>query len=348
MSLSLTDLLRPLANPQILTLVLVLAVGSGLVLHFSSAMAPFITAFVVAYLLERGVKLLQGWRVPRLMAVTVVFGLFLLLLNLFLFGVLPILMQQLTRLLGDLPRMIETFRTITAKLSDAVAGLIPAEFSEKLLLGIVTSFQDMVASSVSTLLQQLPGLVSLLLYLFLVPFLVFFFLKDKDELLDSIRQLIPRDRHLLRQVFNEVNIGVGGYVYGKFWELSLLGAITYLVFTIMAVPYASLLALLTGLSVLIPFLGVAVVAIPVLAIGLFQGGMEWEALHPLMAYGILQLVDANILTPLILGETVHVHPVSIMLAVFIFGSLWGIPGVFFAVPLAVLVKSVVKAIHDNS
>ncbi|HAT49303.1 MAG TPA: AI-2E family transporter, partial [Alphaproteobacteria bacterium] len=108
--------------------------------------------------------------------------------------------------------------------------------------------------------------------------------------------------------------------------------------------YAFLVGLLTGLSVLIPILGLAVVALPVVVLGIFQWGLTWDAINPLIIYAVLQVIDGNILAPMILGETVKVHPTTIMLAVLFFGSIWGLSGVFFAVPLWVLLRSVLDAI----
>jgi putative permease len=341
---AITDLFRPLADPRIFSLVFVLLVGSVAVLYLGAALAPFIVAGVVAYLLEGMVRFICRYRVPRIIAILVVFGVFLCALLVFLFVLMPTFVQQLTHLVGELPRMMEAFHGMVAKLAQAISGTIPAEFAESLLLSLAGLSQDVMANSASYLLQQVPGLVSLALYVVLVPFLVFFLLKDKDELIAGLVCLLPRDRSLLDKVLADVNAGVGGYVRGKFWELLILGTVTYIAFAVMGVRYAFLLGLFTGLSVLIPLLGVVVMMVPVVAIGLFQWGLSWEAFHPLMVYGFLQLADANILTPLILGETVKVHPLSIILAVMVFGMLWGVPGVFFAVPLAVLVKSVVRAV----
>ncbi|MGN7613750.1 AI-2E family transporter, partial [Magnetococcales bacterium HHB-1] len=104
--------------------------------------------------------------------------------------------------------------------------------------------------------------------------------------------------------------------------------------------------ILTGASVLVPFLGVAVVTVPVAILGLFQWGLTWEAAQPLFAYTLLQLIDGVVVAPLILGEAVKIHPITIIISVLVFGSFWGMLGVFFAVPLAVLMRSIVNAAAD--
>ncbi|MBF0178281.1 MAG: AI-2E family transporter [Magnetococcales bacterium] len=337
-------------NPQLVALLLVLTGGILVVLYFGDAIAPFITSLVVAYLLEGMIRPLVRWRMPRILAVLLVFGLFMFLLVILFGVVIPILAEQLSHLLGEIPRMTATLQTLKGQVAGSLQGVISANLMEPLLARLLEGFQDLTARSVTYLLHGVPGLFSIVIYLFLVPFLVFFFLKDKAELLRGMQRLLPHERDLLYKVLRDVDRGLGGYIRGKFWELLLLGAVTYLCLAYIGSEYAFLLGLLTGLSVLIPFLGVVVVIIPVVLLGMFQWGVTMEAFQPLMIYGIVQMVDGNLVAPLILGETVRVHPTTIILAVLLFGSLWGLLGVFFAVPLAVLVKSVVDVIlpHEEN
>ncbi|MBF0137700.1 MAG: AI-2E family transporter [Magnetococcus sp. DMHC-1] len=339
-----SDLRIHFQNPQLVALLLVLTSGAVVVLYFGDAIAPFITSLVVAYLLEGMVRPLTLLRIPRILAVLLVFSLFIFLLVLLFGVVIPILVEQLSRLLGEVPRITTTLQTLKGQVTESLKGVISASLMEPLLARLLEGFQDLTARSVTYLLHGVPGLFSVVIYLFLVPFLVFFFLKDKKDLLQEMQRLLPRERELLFKVLQDVDRGLGGYVRGKFWELLLLGLATYLALAYIGCEYAFLLGLLTGLSVLIPFLGVVVVIVPVALLGVFQWGITWDGFMPLMIYGVLQMVDGNIVAPLILGETVQVHPTTIILAVLLFGSLWGLIGVFFAVPLAVLVKSVIDAI----
>ncbi|MBF0367880.1 MAG: AI-2E family transporter [Magnetococcales bacterium] len=339
-------LLRHFKDPQSITLILVLTAVGLLIGFFGSALAPYFTAIVVAYLLEGMVTPLRKLHFPRLLAILIVFSLFIFVMNLFLFVLLPNLAKQLTKLLGEIPRIADTLKELMHKATDTAAesGFIDPAMVENLLVRMVEGSQDFIGETITYILQGLPGLFSVLIYLVLVPFLVFFFMKDKQLFMAYLRRLLPRERGLLTSVLRDAELGVGGYIRGKFWEMLILGVVSYTVFIYMQFDYAFLLGILTGLSVLIPFLGVAVVTVPVAVLGVVQWGITLEALHPLAAYGILQIIDGNVLAPLILGETVKVHPTTIILAVLFFGSLWGVLGVFFAVPLAVLVKSIFEAL----
>ncbi len=333
-----------LRDPQVAGLVLALVLGTLILSFFGYALAPYFTALVIAYLLEGIIRALQRIRCPRLLAVALVFGLFLLVLNLFLFVLLPNLAVELARLSDEIPRITTTLKQLSRQLTESAAGFMNPEQVENMLLYLVDNSQEWLARSVTFVLRGVPGLISVVLYLLLVPFLVFFFMKDKDQLLAAFARYLPGDRGLLDRVLHEVNAGVGGYIHGKFWEMFLLGVSSYIAFAVIDFRYAFIMGLLTGLSVLIPFLGLAVVTVPVVVLGVFQWGITWEAANPFIVYGVLQLIDGNMVAPLILGETVQVHPTTIMLAVLLFGSLWGVVGVFFAVPLVVLVKSVLEAL----
>lgn len=335
--------LQRLQNPQFMGLFLALLGAILTLLLFGSALAPYFTAVVVAYLLEGMIRPLVRIRIPRILAVLVIFSLFILLGIILFFVLVPALIQELSRVSTEIPKITLTLKSLMLQITESASGLINSPFAENMLLGLVEKSQEWMADSISLLLKGgLPGLLSVMVYLFLVPFLVFFFIKDKNVLLNAFQRYLPRERTLLNRVMREVNTGVGGYIRGKFWELLLLGFSSYIGFVFIGFQYAFLMAVLTGLSVLIPFLGLAVVAVPVILLGILQWGLSWEAANPLIVYGILQIIDGNILAPMILGETVHVHPTTIMLAVLVFGSLWGVAGVFFAVPLAVLVKSVLE------
>ncbi len=192
-------------------------------------------------------------------------------------------------------------------------------------------------------LSKLPGALGLLIYLILVPILIFFFLKDKDQLLSWIGSLLPSRRRLINQVADEMNDQIANYIRGKAIEIAIVGAVSFVTFAVLRLNYSALLALMVGLSVVIPYIGATVVTIPVAIIGFFQWGFGNEFLILMVVYGVIQALDGNVLVPLLFSETVNLHPVAIIIAVLVFGGLWGFWGVFFAIPLATLLKAVMNA-----
>jgi len=108
-------------------------------------------------------------------------------------------------------------------------------------------------------------------------------------------------------------------------------------------PFTMLISMLVGFSVLIPYIGAAVVTIPVAIVAFIQFGFTAEFAWVMIAYGIIQLLDGNVLVPVLFSEVVSLHPVAIIVAVLVFGGIWGFWGVFFAIPLATLVNAVLRA-----
>jgi putative permease len=187
------------------------------------------------------------------------------------------------------------------------------------------------------------GLLTIVVYLILMPMLVFFFLKDKDLLINWFQKYMPRHRRIAYKVWHEVDRQVSNYVRGKFWEVVIIWSVSFATFSAFNLNYAMLLALLAGLSVIIPFVGFIVATVPVLLIGWFQWGWTGEFVWLTIAYFVIQGLDANLLVPILFSEVVNLHPVAIIVAILVFGGLWGFWGVFFAIPLATLVQAVLSA-----
>ena len=192
-------------------------------------------------------------------------------------------------------------------------------------------------------LASIPGILTVMVYLILIPLLVFFFLKDRQKILDWLGGFLPAERPLLRRIWSEMNQQFANYSRGKVLEVLIVGGVTYFAFTFMGVNYAALLSLLVGLSVIVPYIGATLVTLPVAMVGFFQWGLNTEFYYLLGVYLVIQALDGNVLVPFLFSEAVNLHPVAIILAVLFFGGIWGVWGVFFAIPLATLIKAVISA-----
>ncbi|MDH5600353.1 MAG: AI-2E family transporter, partial [Gammaproteobacteria bacterium] len=188
-----------------------------------------------------------------------------------------------------------------------------------------------------------PGLITLAVYIFLVPVLVFLFMKDKERIWNWFGSILPRDRKLVSQVSDEMDLQLGKYIRGKFIEILVVGIVTYIGFSILGLKYAILLSVLVGISVLVPYIGAAVVTIPVVLIAFFQWGWSNEFFWVVGFFGISQALDGTVLVPWLFSGLVNLHPIAIIISVLVFGGLWGFWGVFFAIPLATLVSAVIHA-----
>ena len=184
---------------------------------------------------------------------------------------------------------------------------------------------------------------SFVVYMVLMPIMVFFFLKDKDVILGWLCDFLPQDHTLASTVWMDVKTQAGNYVRGRIWEVLIVWAATYACFLFFGLDYAMLLSLLVGLSVIIPYIGAVVVTAPVLIIAYIQWGFDAQFTWAMIVYFVIQLLDANLLVPLLLSEAVNLHPIASITAILVFGGIWGFWGVFFAIPLASLVQSVLGA-----
>src|SRR3990167_9309727 len=309
---------RYFSDEQAVVLAVLLILGFAAVLTLGGMLAPVLTGLILAFLMQGLVNALERLRLPQVAAVWLVFTLFMSMLGLFLLVLMPLLWQQLSTLITDAQvlQLIESVR------------------------GEVGKFGQW---AVSFSLSSLPMLVSIMIYLVLVPILVFFFLKDRQLIGEWFRGYLPRERTLISQVAQEMNKQIANYIRGKVIEIIICGVVTYIAFAYLELNYAALLALLVGLSVVVPYIGAVVVTVPVALIGLFQWGFSDQFVYLMVVYGIIHALDGNVLVPLLFSEAVNLHPVAIICAVLLFGGLWGFWGVFFAIPLATLFKAVIDA-----
>ncbi|OUL59609.1 AI-2E family transporter [Pseudoalteromonas ulvae] len=334
---------RKFSDPHSVTLLLVICAVVSLLYFVGSLIIPVLVAIVVAYLLEWPVQRLALLGFSRLMASTLVMLCFSGIAIASFFGIVPVLWQQTSNLLQEAPHMLEQGKSFLMQLPHQYPELI-TEIQIKTVVGTVENkFIEFGQVILSVSLTSLKDIVALLIYLILVPLLVFFMLKDKQELVGGIGRLLPDQRRLISQVWLEMNQQIMNYIRGKVIEILIVGGASFITFTLFELRYAALLGVLVGCSVLIPFVGAALVTIPVAAVALFQFGVSPEFWYIIIAYSIIQALDGNVLVPLLFSEAVDLNPVYIIVAVLFFGGLWGFWGVFFAIPLASLVRALLNA-----
>ncbi|MCH9691645.1 MAG: AI-2E family transporter [Gammaproteobacteria bacterium] len=334
---------RYFSQEEVVLLVLLVLVALVGLATLGSVLAPVLAALIIAFLLQGMVARLVSWKLPHWLAVSLACLVLVGTLAALLLVVLPIIWRQLVRLFAELPNMIEQGQQLLLLLPERYPKFISAAQIDGLFNALGHEVGSVGQTLLTFSLTNLPILAVILVYLVLVPILVFFFLKDSEKLLGWCASFLPNERPMLRQIWHEMNDQVANYVRGKVIEIGIAGAASYIVFLLLGVNYALLLAAVVGLSVLIPFVGAALATVPVMAIGLFQWGWSSEFLYLILAYGVIQLIDGNVLVPLLFSETVNLHPVAIILAVLFFGGIWGFWGVFFAIPLATLLKAILNA-----
>jgi len=338
---------RHFSDPQILVLAFMLVIGFVFIIMFGDMLIPVFASIVIAYLLDGMVVRLARFKVPRMLSVLIVFLVFLACLLLLIIFLLPLLSRQIAQLVQQLPMMLTAGQSELMRLPERYPEIVSQAQIKQVLDFIGFELTTLVKRLLSLSIASVRGVIAILVYLILVPLMVFFMVKDKQKILAWLANILPDNRLLANQVWIEVNQQFGNYIRGKIWEILIVWSVSYVTFKLLGMQLTMLVSLMVGFSVLVPYVGVTVIFLPVALFAYFQWGLGNQFFYALVAYAIIQLLDGNLLAPLLLSEVVNLHPVAIIVAVLLFGGLWGIWGLFFAIPLATLVHAVIKALLNR-
>ena len=334
---------RYLSEEEAVILLVMLTVAFAVMLLFGDILAPVLVAVILAYLMQGVANVLRQRGLPG--ELSVAFSTLLFLGGFFavLFGLAPLVWRQLVALVREAPAIIEAWRKVLVTLPEEY----PVFFTQQQVNELTAAIQAEMASVGQILvtkgLSSIPSVLAAIVYLILIPLMVFFFLKDREQLTGWFVSFLPAKRPLLERIWSELNLQFANYARGKGIEVLIIGGASYVVFAIFSLNYAALLGLLVGFSVIVPYIGAALVTIPVVVVAYFQFGVTPDFYWVVGAYLLIQVLDGNVLVPLLFSEAVNLHPVAIVIAVLFFGGLWGLWGVFFAIPLATLVNAILSA-----
>lgn len=334
---------RYFSDPEAIILLLTIVSILLIIVLFGGMFAPLLASVVIAYLLGGFVKALQRWKCPHLLAVSVVCTVFFGLVLVALIWLVPLLGQQMTNLFNELPTMISRAQSLLIGLPNRYPSLISSAQINSMMDYIKPEIANYGKQALTYSLSSIPGVIEVIVYVVLVPLLVFFFLKDSRLIIDWLSNFVPKRRRILRQVWEEVYEQIGNYVQGRIIEMVIVGLVTAVAFKLLGLQYAILMGVLVGVAALIPYIGAVISTIPIVIIALVQWGWSAHFAYLIIVYTIISLLDSNVLVPLLFSETMNLHPVAIIVAIIFFGGLWGFWGVFFAIPLATVVRAVLIA-----
>ena len=329
---------RFFSNEESIYFAILLVSSFGFIIYFGKVLLPVIISLVIAFLLNGLMRSLISFNLSRKIAFSITLIVFFSF-YLSLFMALPSLGAQINNLLQNLPSIVASFQETLSNMNDY--------FSEEDLEVFFSNLSSQISILLSSALGQLAGTVSLMfnaiLYAIMIPLMVFFFLKDKEELLPLAASVLPKENDFMKTVFTEMNGQLFNYVTGKFIEMLIVATASYIVFALLGLPYAVLIAILVGLSVIIPIFGAILVTIPVVLIGLYEWGLTSNFYWLLGLYLLIQMLDGNVLVPILFSNRNNLHPVIIIIAVLFFGGIWGFWGLFFAIPLATFIKAIINS-----
>ena len=329
---------RFFSNEESVYFAILLIFSFFFIILFGNVLLPVIISIVIAFLLNGFMTTLIKYNISNKLSLTITlivfFGFYLSL-----FMALPSIGTEINNLLQNLPIIVSSFQQTLIEMNNY--------FSEEEIDQIFANLSNQISVLLSSALGQLAGTVSLMfnaiLYAIMIPLMVFFFLKDKSILLPIASIILPKENGFMQSVFAEMNDQLFNYVTGKFIEMLLVASASYILFAFLGLPYAVLIAILVGLSVIIPIFGAILVTIPVVLIGLYEWGLSENFYWLLGFYLLIQILDGNVLVPILFSTRNNLHPVVIIIAVLFFGGIWGFWGLFFAIPLATFVKAIINS-----
>jgi putative permease len=335
-------------DPNQVSLALVLIFSVIVTYILVQTIAPILVAIVLAYMLEGLVQhLIKITKATRHFSVIVVFFLFLIISILTLFMLLPLLLDQLTLLVKSLPEIFNKSKQLILGLYDG-NEYIPKDYIDNIFLGLQGETSKVGNSIFTFSLASAGGLFAIIVYAILVPIMIFFMLFDKETINSWIARFFPKKLELTRRAYSELNLKIGNYIRCKFIEIMIVWISSFILFFVLGLNYSLLLSFLCGLSVIIPYVGMIAVTMPIILVAYFQWALGSEFWYVIIGHLLIQAVDGNVVVPILFSDAVNIHPFAILLSILFFGSVWGIWGVFFAIPLAVLISTILNVWPERS
>ena len=335
------NLFRKIFSSEETLVFALLLTGAFLTLFFfGNILTPFLISIIFAYLLVGMQKRLEEYGLNSTLALILTYSFFLLLGVALMVWLVPLVYQQLQSLILEIPKWVNSFMIFVQNIPEKYPDLISSDqittFLQSLSGQITAISEDFLKASIA----GIQNTVTIAINLVLLPILVFFFLFDRESIISGFLSVLPNKRAMLQNVWVEMDDQLSNYARGKAIEIVIVGLVAAVIFMYFDLQYVALLSVLVGFSVLIPFLGAFIVTLPVAVLGLLQFGLTFDFWLLMGLYVILQMLDGYLLVPILFSDAVKLHPVIIMLAVFIFGGMFGFWGIFFAIPIATLIKAI--------
>ncbi|GAB4120866.1 MAG: AI-2E family transporter [Sideroxydans sp.] len=315
-------------------------------------LAPFVAAAILAYVFDPLVDRLCAWKLPRTLGVLVVMlGAALLGLALLLI-MLPLLQQEMAHLAQRLPQWLDTARLNLLPVLQRWFGVEPEWDSVALKQLWLDHWQKAGGMASGVLLPWLGDSGSALLALFtnllLIPVVMFYLLRDWDDLLARVDGLLPRHWHTqLRRLAGEADQVLGEFLRGQISVMLLMSAFYVLVLWLVGLEFSLPIGIVAGMLVFIPYLGMVLGLLLATLAGLMQFGFSNHLLLVWVVFGAGQLLEGMVVTPWLVGERIGLHPLAVIFALLAFGQLFGFFGLLLALPLAAIVLVALRHAHQS-
>ncbi|MHA6252160.1 AI-2E family transporter [Oceanobacillus sp. CAU 1775] len=296
---------------------------------------PFLIAGFLAYLLYPLISFLNKHQIHKGLAVLLIYTVFFGGIGFLFYRVYPLIIQQLNDLTQNFPEFIKMYDDFIYSIYDYTAFL-PETVHEK-VDGLFTNIEAILDQLLTKLMNGFMHIFDMIIIITVIPVLVFYFIKDQQLLKGFFMKIIPtKNRQYFKKVAEGIDKNLGGYIRGQLIVCSFVALTTFLIFKWLDVPYALLLAILFGITNLIPYFGPIIGAIP--AVILAYTVSASLALYVIIAVVVIQIIEGNLLSPYIVGKSINIHPVAIIFVLLLGGELFGVIGMLLAVPVLTILK----------
>lgn len=305
---------------------------------------PFLIAGIITYLLHPIVEQMKNIGIARPISILMIYIVFIFLFAHLLIKGTPYLIEELKDLIDNIPHFANIYRESVSDFYKQTS-MMPDGFRTK-AEGWLTNIEAFAAEGVVGTVTNLRGLLDYFLMIIIVPFLVFYFLKDFPLIEKLSWYVTPRKyRSSGRQLLKNINISLGNYIRGQLLVCSVVALIATIGLWLIDMPYAVILGIFIGITNIIPYFGPIIGALPV-AIIAFTESFQLVLFGLAVNFGI-QLIEGNILSPLIVGKSLHMHPILIMFALIVGAEVSGVIGLILAVPILAIIKVIVMHVRES-
>lgn len=315
-------------------------------------LTPFLVAAFLAYLGDPLVDRLERWKLSRTLAVTVVFLSICVTLVLFFLFLVPVLETQVKRFINMIPVYIDWAVNVLAPWLRDRFAVDPSVLEVDKLKTILTSHWKetggFIRSTIETISESGFVVLGWVANLALIPIITFYLLRDWDQMVAYIDDLLPRSTQpLLSKLARESDEVLGAFLRGQLLVMVALAVIYSVGLWLVGLEFALLIGIIAGVVSFVPYLGLIVgVGVAGIAI-LFQSPDIFDLFWVLAVFVVAQVIEGTILTPMLVGERIGLHPVTVIFAVLAGGQLFGFFGILLALPVAAILAVIMRHIHDT-
>ena len=315
----------------------------------SVVMLPVILSGLLFYLLNPLVDLMEKYKINRVLAISIIFIIIAILLIIGLAVAIPNLQRQVVIFAQNVPSYLEDADRV---IDDLVTKRLPDDFRpqlEQVLAQFSTQATAWASNISSKAVNWVSALISgtsqVIVALIIMPFMLFYLLRDGKGLRDYITQFLPNKlREPVGKVLSDVNQQLANYVRGQITVAVIVAIMFIIFFKIIGLRYAVALGVTAGVLNLVPYLGSFLAMLPALVLGLIAGPVM--LLKVIIVFIVEQTIEGRFVSPLILGSQLNIHPITILFVLLTSGSMFGIWGVLLGIPIYASAKVVISAIFD--